>query len=186
MKKEEEITVEVDMSLDELLKLLESNNLHLINTIDLNDIYMIPTNNKTDNIRDNISNCVLLRHYKSDIKECKWITYKYKEFNDLDEIVNQGKIETDIGDIDKMKLLLEKLNFEELVRINDHMLIYGNETNEMAIQYVNNKHLYIEIEVDDKNYKTIDDTKAAITNLNIPIKDNNYYAKKVEIELKGE
>ena len=91
-----------------------------------------------------------------------------------------------IDNVDNTKSLFEHLNFEELIRIKDDMLIYANDKDELAIQNVNNKHLYIEIE--EKNsinrvYSSIDEMKSVIIDNSIPIKENNFFVKKAEIEL---
>ena len=68
------------------------------------------------------------------------------------------------------------------------MLVYANDKDELVIQEVNNKHIYIEIE--DKChytkivYNSIDEMKEVIKKYSIPIKNNNYFVKKAEIELK--
>ena len=46
MNEEKEITVELDITLDELKKILEENNFKVVDDYQLNDIYMI---NKNDN-----------------------------------------------------------------------------------------------------------------------------------------
>ena len=72
--------------------------------------------------------------------------------------------------------------------INDHILVYATEKDELAIQVVNNNHIYIEIEEEchyaNRIYNSIEEMKKVIIDNNIPIKDNNYFAKKAEIELK--
>lgn len=187
MKFENEITVEVDCSLDELIKLLEKNNLKLKEIYDLNDIYLINNDETEKNYLSMLKKCVLIRHIIEENSEKKILTYKYKEYNDLKEIIKQGKINVNIDDIDNMKLILEKLNFKELIRINDHMLVYANDTDEFVIQSVNNKHLYIEIEDKcnyiDKTYTSIEEMKEVIRKYSIPIKNNDYFVKKAEIEL---
>lgn len=68
------------------------------------------------------------------------------------------------------------------------MLVYSNGNDEFVVQIVNNKHLYIEIEekcnYTDKIYKTIDEMIDVIKKYDIPIKGDNYFVKKAEIELK--
>ena len=90
-------------------------------------------------------------------------------------------------DIENCKLLFEELNFEELIRINDHMLIYATDNDEFAVQNVNNKHIYIEIEdkcnYANRFYNSIEEMKKVIIDNSIPIKNNNYFIKKAEIEL---
>lgn len=187
MKFENEITVEVDTDLNCLIELLEKNQFNLMEVYDLNDIYLINKNDKENDYLLMLNKCVLIRDIIEKNKETKVLTYKYKEYNNLKEIKKQSKINVYIDDIENMKLLLEKLNFEELIKINDHMLVYANETDELVIQNVNNKHIYIEIEdkcnYANRFYKSIDEMKKVITKYKIPIKNNDYFVKKAEIEL---
>lgn len=187
MKYENEITVEVDTSLDNLITLLSSKDFKLKETYDLNDIYLINKNDKENNYLSMLNKCVLIRNIIEKNKETKMLTYKYKEYNNKKEITKQGKINITIDDIDNTKLLFEKLNFEELIKINDHMLVYATDKDELVIQNVNNKHIYIEIEdkcnYANRIYNSIDEMKKVIIDNNIPIKNNNFFVKKAEIEL---
>ena len=187
MNFENEITVEVNTSLSELVNILESNGFKLKETYDLNDIYLI---NETDKDKDYLSmlnKCVLIRHIIEENKETKLLTYKYKEYNDNKEITKQANIKVKIDDIDNSKMLFEKLGFEELIRINDHMLVYATDSDELVIQNVNDKHIYIEIEEKchyaNRFYNSIDEMKDVIINNNIPFKNDNFFVKKAEIEL---
>ena len=187
MNYENEITVEVDTSLEELVNLLESKGFKLKEIYDLNDIYLIPRDNKDDNYLVMLGKCVLIRHIIEENKETKMLTYKCKEYNEKNEITKQGKVKVKIDDINNAKLLFESLNFKELIRINDHMLIYATDKDELAIQNVNDKHIYIEIEdkchYADRFYNSIEEMKAVIIDNSIPIKSNNFFVKKAEIEL---
>jgi len=187
MNYENEITVEVDTSLDELISILENNEFKLKEAYDLNDIYLINKNDKEGNYLSMLNKCVLIRDIIEENKETKMLTYKYKEYNENKEITKQGKVKVKIDDIDNSKLLFEKLGFEELIRINDHVLVYATDKDELVIQNVNDKHIYIEIEdkcnYADRSYNSIDEMKEVITNNSIPIKGNNFFVKKAEIEL---
>ena len=188
MKYEDEITVEVTTDLDSLIKLLKDNGFKLKEEYQLNDIYMINKNDKEVDPLSLLNKCVLIRNIIEVDKEKKLLTYKYKEYNDKKEIVKQGKVSCTVDDIENSKLLFEKLNFVELIRINDHMYVFANDKDELAIQSVNDKHIYIEIENKcnyiDKVYDSIDEMKSVITKYSIPIKEDNYFVKKAEIELK--
>ena len=187
MNYENEITVEVDTDLNSLIELLENKGFVLKETYDLNDIYLINKNDKHSDYLSMLNKCVLIRHIIEENKETKMLTYKYKEYNQDKEITKQGKVKVEIDDIDNSKLLFEKLNFQELIRINDHMLVYATDTDELVVQNVNNKHIYIEIEdkcnYANRFYNSIDEMKKVIINNNIPIKNNDFFAKKAEIEL---
>lgn len=188
MKYEKEITVEVDLRIEELKKLLNEYNFKLMEEYDLNDIYMINKDIKKDNnYLDMLKHCVLIRHIIEQEKEKKLITYKYKEYNENGEIVKQGKTNCSINSVEEAKELLNNLNYEEIIEINDHMLIYSNNIDEIAVQCVNNKHIYIEIEDKcnyiDKEYQSEEEMKEVIKRYNIPIKNNDYFVKKAEIEM---
>lgn len=134
-----------------------------------------------------LNKCVLIRHIIEDNKENKLLTYKYKEYNKNKEITKQGKINIKVDDIDNSKLLFEKLGFEELIKIYDKLYVYATDRDELVVQSVNNKHIYIEIEdkchYANRFYNSIDEMKAVIIDNSIPIKNNNYFVKKAEIEL---
>ena len=187
MKYENEITVEVNTTLQDLISILENNGFKLKETYDLNDIYLINKVDKKGDYLSMLNKCVLIRHIIEENKETKMLTYKYKEYNENNEITKQGKVKVKVDDIDNSRLIFEKLNFEELIKINDHMLVYATDKDELVIQNVNGKHIYIEIEdkcnYADRFYNSIDEMKAVIIDNTIPIKDNNFFVKKAEIEL---
>ena len=187
MNYESEITVDVCVDLSSLIKILEENGFELKEVYDLNDIYLINKNDREDDYLSMLNKCVLIRNIIEEDKETKLLTYKYKEYNENKEITRQGKVKVKIDDISNSKLLFEKLGFQELIRINDHMLVYATDKDELVIQNVNNKHIYIEIEdkcnYADRFYNSIDEMKKVITDNNIPIKNNDFFVKKAEIEL---
>ena len=187
MNYEKEITVEVDTTLDNLINILESKEFKLKEEYDLNDIYLIKKKKKKGDYLSMLNKCILIRDIIEKNNETKILTYKYKEYNEKKEITKQGKVQVKIDDIDNSKLLFENLDFEELLRINDHMLVYATDKDELVIQNVNGKHIYIEIEdkcnYADRFYNSIDEMKAVIIDNTIPIKGNNFFVKKAEIEL---
>ena len=187
MKMENEITVEVDTDLETLDKILKEKGFKVKKECDLNDIYMIRKEDKTGDYLTMLSKCILLRHSFNKDFDKKRLSYKYKEYNDNMELIKDGKIEVIVDDIDKAKQLLEVFNFEELLRLYDHMYIYVSDKDEFAVQVVNNKHIYIEIEnecnIANRVYQSQAEMKQVLTDNNIPIKGNNYFVRKALIEL---
>ncbi len=187
MNYENEITVEVDTDLNNLIKILKNKGFELKETFDLNDIYLINKEDKEYDYLSMLNKCILIRNIIEGKKETKILVYKYKEYNRNKEIIKQGKINVNIDDVENTKLLFEKINFEELIRINDHIMVYATKEDEVVIQNVNDKHIYIEIEDKchhiNKFYNSIDDMKKVITDNSIPIKNNDFFVKKAEIEL---
>ncbi len=188
MEYEREITVEVTCTLDELESKLKWFGFGVVDQYDVKDIYMVDKNFKyEENNLELLKHCILIRNVIEKDKNLKMITYKYKEYNENEEIVNEAKVNCSIESIDEAKELFESINYEELIRVNDHLIVYSNGIDEFMVQLVNNKHIYIEIEEHcnyiDKKYMSIEAMKSVISKYNIPIKDNNYYAKKAEVEL---
>lgn len=189
MKFEKEVTIEVDSTLEELQKVLEENNFEIKEEYDVNDIYMIPKNyDSTEDVLELLKKCILLRDIIEEAKERKRITYKYKEYNDKKEIVKQGKLDCEITSIEEAKALFEVLNYEEYITINDHLIVYSNGKDDLCVQLVNDKHIYIEIEDNchyaDHYYETLEEMKGVFKKYNIPMKGDNYFVKKAEVEIK--
>lgn len=188
MEYEKEITVEVTCTLDELENKLKKCGFVVLDQYDVNDIYMIDKNfkNEEDSL-DLLKHCILIRDIICTDRNIKFITYKYKEYNDKKEIVKESKVNCSIESIDDAKELFQSINYEELIRVNDNLTVYSNNVDEILVQFVNGKHIYIEIEEQcnyiDKKYMDVEEMKEVISKYNIPIKDNNYYAKKAEVEL---
>lgn len=188
MKYEDEITVEVSCSFEKLKSILEENNFIIMEEYDVNDIYMLEKSySSIDDNLELLKHCVLVRNIVEKDKSKSKITYKYKEYNDNLEIIKQGKVDCIVESKEAAKRLLEVLNYEELLKINDHVIVLSNGTDEINVELVNNKHIYIEIEQKcnyiDKKYSDVKDMKEVFDKYNIPLKDNNYFVKKAEVEL---
>lgn len=188
MKYENEITVEVSISISELINLLTKQKFKLVEVYDVIDTYMV--NNNYINYNDPLillSNSILIRNVITNTKSKKIITYKYKEYNDKLEIIKQGKLDCNIIDLTEAINLFKKINYQELINVSDHVSVYTNGIDEIAIEEVNNKHIYIEIEEKcnniNKTYSSIEEMKEVIKKYHIPIKTEDYYVKKALIEL---
>ena len=106
MKYENEITVETVCSIQELNNLLEKLEFKVMEEYDVFDIYMLDKNyNNTENKLELLKHCILIRDIVGKDEETKKITYKYKEYNEKEEIVKQGKSDCEILDIEEAKNL---------------------------------------------------------------------------------
>ena len=100
MNNENEITVEVDTSLDELIKILKSKGFKQREEFDYNDIYLINKNDREDNYLSMLNKCIIIRNIIEKKKDTKFLVYKHKAYNDNKEIIKQGQIKVKIDDID--------------------------------------------------------------------------------------
>lgn len=188
MKFEHEVTVEIDCSLEQLKTILEKNKFKVVDEYELSDIYMIRKDKTEEKDKlELLKNCVLIRNIIEEDKDTKKITYKYKEYNDQKEIIKQGKVDCSITSIEEAQQLLEAIDYQEFIKLYDHLIVYSNGEDELAIQLVNNKHIYIEVEEYcnriDKKYSGLEEMKGVFKKYNIPIKNNDYFVKKAEVEI---
>ena len=188
MKMETEITVLVNSDYETLKRQLEKKNFKIVDEYQVNDIYMIDKNidlNKLNNL-EILKKCVLVRDIV-DIK--KLLLYKYKKYADNGDIIEQGKVECPITDVDKAVSFMKTINYRTLFKIYDKCIVYTNGETELVVQLVNDEYIFIEMEAEcsniDKVYKDVNEMKDEINKYNLPINNSNYFVKKAEITLEN-
>lgn len=181
MKYEDEITVMVYDGCEELIDKIISRGFKKIDDYMLYDMYMVYKDvivNGSENDKEILkilSKCVLIRSI-DDNKH--YITYKYKEYDDDGNIVKQGKCNCRIENASSGVEIVKCLGYDrELIRINDHIMVYEKDGLELAIEYVNDKYLFIEVEANQK-YDTIDKMKNTLEEVGIEYDKSNYFQKK--------
>lgn len=185
MKLENEITVEVLETKENVIKSISSNGFKLLKKYDINDIYLVKKEfQNCKNYNKLLNNSILIRDISEKSNTRKLITYKQKHIDDNRNILNQINANVEINNIEDAYNMLKLIGYMELMKISDHISVYQkNNGGELALQFVNDR-IYIEIEEKcehtGKRYESLDYMKGIIKNLNLPIKDENYYAKKAE------
>ena len=187
MKMETEITVLVKSNYETLKNELIKNNFEEKEENELNDIYMI--NNDIDISKMNnleiLKKCILVRDIVN-IK--KVLLYKYKKYADNGDIIEQGKVECPVIDINKAVNFMESINYKKLFKIYDKCIVYANDQTELVVQLFNDEYIFIEMESEceyiNKIYKNVDELKEDINRYNLPIDNSNYFVKKAELILK--
>lgn len=185
MKLEKEITVKVNCDYEELHNQLLNEDFEIVEEYQLNDVYMIPTNvdiKAKNNVLNLLKKCILIRDVVGITKK---IVYKYKKYDTNDNIIEQGKTECEITDIDSAIKLFKAINYKILFKIFDKCIIYANKKIELAVQIVNNKYIFIEIEDKsehvDKTFNTTEEMIRELEKYNLDYDKNNYFVKKAEI-----
>lgn len=186
MNLENEITVLVNCDYKTLHNQLLTNNFEIKEKYDLNDVYMIDPNIDINNYSnlEILSKCILVREIFG-IK--KILLYKYKKYADNGDIIEQGKIECPVIDINKAILFMKSINYKELFKIYDKCIVYANEDTEIIVQFVNDEYILIEMEQTgdyiNKRYETIDEMKKQLDKFNLDYDKSNYFVKKAEMML---
>lgn len=185
MKLENEITVEILTNKENVIKAISNNGFKLEKEFDINDIYLVKKEFENCPTYNNLlNNSILIREITEKPNAKKLITYKQKHIDDKGNILNQINADVEINNIDDAYNMLKLIGYTDLMKIRDHISVYKKDNgDELALQFVNDR-IYIEIEEKcehtGKRYESLEYMKSIITNLNLPIKNGNYYAKKAE------
>lgn len=181
IKQENEITIRILCSKEELIKHLEEKGLKKGRRFRLNDHYLIPKTLKLEEltIREILSKAVIIRNIENDGKIVNKITFKNKNINEKGEIVSQTAISCEVIDYTEGIRLFEELGYYEIMNIIEDDIIYYNDKIELAIKDIYNGDLLIETETNN-NIKTIEELKKMIERLEILFEKDNYFVKKAE------
>lgn len=186
VKEENEITVKVECSKEELIKCLNNNGFSKGRSFSLDDYYYIPKNLDIEHMttREIISKAVIIRYIVSDNKISQKITYKIKEIDDNGDIINQKAINCEVLDINEAKKLFETLGYYQIMNIKENDEVYSKNGFELAIKYIEKGDILIEVETEENtDWDSIEKIKNMISKINIPIKKDEYFVKKAEVEL---
>ena len=186
IKQENEITIRILCSKEELIKHLEEKGLKKGRIFRLDDHYLIPKTLKIEEltVREILSKAVIIRNIDNDGKKVNKITFKKKNINENGEIVSQTATSCEVIDYTEGIKLFEELGYYEIMNIIEDDIIYYNDNIELAIKDIENGDLLIETET-NKNITTIEELKKIIENLEIPFEKENYFVKKAEERLRG-
>ena len=186
IKQENEITIRILCSKEELIKHLEEKGLKKGRRFRLDDHYLIPKILKAEElkVREILSKAVIIRNIDNDGKKVNKITFKKKNINEKGEIVSQTATSCEVIDYTEGIKLFEELGYYEIMNIIEDDIIYYNDKIELAIKDIENGDLLIETET-NKNITTIEELKKIIEKLEISFEKDNYFVKKAEERLRG-
>lgn len=188
MVKELEITVKVDCSYEQLHKKLLENNFKIKEKYQVNDIYMVDNTLDISTLKplEVLKRCILVRDIVGIQKE---LLYKYKKYDEQENIIEQGKVKCPILDINKAVEFMQSINYKTLFKIFDNSIVYCNDDIELAVQLVNDQYIFIEMENKaehiNREFHSINEMINAINKYDLPFKRDNYFVKKAEIILKS-
>lgn len=183
MQMEKEITVLVDSDYETLQKDLYDKGFKIEEEYNLNDVYMLDERVDISNMNylDILKNCILVRNIVGFEME---LLYKYKKYDVNGDILEQGKVKCPITDVSKAIKFMETIHYKRMFEINDDCIVYTNGKNKLAVQLVNDKYIFIEMESDENNNKSIEELENDLLSYNLPIDKNNFFVKKAEMMLK--
>lgn len=183
-KEENEITVRVTCSKDELINKLNEEGFSEGASFTLDDYYFIPNliDITKNSIREILSKAIIVRHIVEGEKVVQKITFKIKDINTEGEIVSQKAINCSVLDINEAKDLLKAIGYNEIMNIKEQDIIYCKNNFKLILKFMKDRTPLIEIETDSE-YDTIEKLKDKLKEYKLPIEPNTYFVKKAEYEL---
>lgn len=175
---ENEITVTINMSKKDLISFFDINNYKKVDNYIVDDIYYVPNDVDLDvNPLEVLKKCILIRSI-DDKKH--YLMYKYKEYDENENIIKQGKSKVQVTSKDDASSFLKTIDYKELIRIVDHVEVYEKDRLQICVENVNDKYLFVEIEENEK-YNTISKMIYALDSTKIKYDKSNYFVKKAKI-----
>ncbi len=187
MKLEKEITVRVNCTYDLLHNDLINKGFKIVEEYQVNDIYLAPTsiNIESCSVFEILQSCILLRDIVGITKK---LVYKYKKYNESNEILEQGKVQCVVDNIEDSLKFMEKINYKNIFTVEDKCIVYSNNEIVLVAQIVNDKYIFIEIEDTNEHtnkvYNNVEDMKKDLTELKLDCDFSNYSVRKAEIIFK--
>lgn len=175
---ENEITVTVNMTYEELIVFLIKKGFKEVSDFTLEDIYLVEGNcDLKGKTLDILKKCVLVRNRDNNYFS---LVYKYKEYDDNENIISQRKSSVNIDNINDGINYMKAIGYKELIKVFDQVNEYEKDGLNIYIERVNNKYLFIEIEANKKN-NTIKKLINVLDKTGIDYDKSNYFVKKAKI-----
>lgn len=184
IKEENEITIKVACSNDELIKHLINKGFNEGRKFTLDDYYLIPKDINMNQLstREILAKAIIIRYIVDDREIIQKITFKKKNINSDGEIISQKATNCDVLDYKSAIDLFYELGYYQIMNIKESDVIYFKDKLGLAIKFIENGNTLIEIETNE-NFETVDKLEKLVKELEIPIENDNYFVKKAEDEL---
>ena len=150
-----EITVRINCSLQEMYKILESKGFSIVDKFNLDDTYYIKNDIdlKKQPIREILKKYILIRNITQftpndfiNSYNFSLLTFKNKDIASDGTIISQYKKDCQIQNAQQGKEFLEAIGYKELITIKEKDIVYAKEGLGLAIKDIENGDNLIEVE----------------------------------------
>ena len=181
IKEENEITVRVICSDEELKRILKEKGFKQGKNFSLDDYYLIPKNLEIEKLttREILTKAVIVRDYINEGKRTQLLLFKKKDINETGDIISQRSFGCNIYDCKEAIKFFEEIGYYEIMNIKENSIVYSKGNLEIAVKFIENSNTLIEIETDE-NFRTVEELKWLVEEINLPIEKDKYFVKKAE------
>lgn len=182
-----EITVKAKYTYEKLETFLKNKGFKELSKYKFTDIFLIPKeiNIYEENVREILKKAVLLREADgiTTNKTNKKITFKNKNINEHGEIISQSSINCSIKSIEDAKKIFEAIGYKEIMKVKEIHSIFEKDNFKIIVKSnIENKYILLEAEINE-HYKSIEELKNKIKEIEQCVDLTDFFVKKAEIEL---
>ncbi len=180
MINELQLTVQVNMSYEELDKVLLEKGLKEISRKYQKDVFMIKNDEELDNLADfeKLTRSIIVRDVEN---EFKGYIYKKRSFDIFNSTLKTSSIKVELINLEQGINFLEALDYKKFFELNQNLIEYGNEKNKICVSVINELGVFVEIHSKHMNYinGSTPEELRRILDYYIPnIMNNDYYVNK--------
>lgn len=179
-----EITVKVNMDLNNLLTYLRQNRFVFHQSFRCIDIFMIKEENK-DSLKTyhDLNKCIILRELVFKDRVLKYIVLKNKEYDNNGNVIESKQENIEIKSVLETRKEYLSQGYVELLRMNDYCYTFSKNRHEFIVEHIPSLGTFIEFE--EKNYdsetingETIEELIELFDTFNIEYDRSDYFCKK--------
>ncbi|MCI5703490.1 MAG: hypothetical protein MR265_05860 [Erysipelotrichaceae bacterium] len=177
---EMQLTVQVNMSFQELDQVLTSKGLRKLNQKYQKDIFMIKNDENIDALADfeKLSHSIIIRDVEN---EFKGYLYKKSTYDIMTSSLKKQSIRVDLIDLEQGYHFLEALDYHKFLELNQDLIEYANATNKICVSIINGLGVFVEIHSRHMNYfngNTPSELRRILDYYVPNIMNNDYYVNK--------
>ena len=175
-----QLTVQVNMSYEELDKILTEKGLSCVNKKYQHDLFMIKADEDLSGLADfeKLSRTIIIRDVEN---EFKGYIYKKSTFDVLTATLKKSSVKVDLIDLNQGYCFLEALGYKKYFALSQNLVEYANTTNKICVSIIKDLGVFVEIHGHHSNYQngtTSADLKR-ILDFYVPnIMNRDYYVSK--------
>lgn len=187
-----EITVKIDLELNNLLNYLNKNRFKFHQSFRCIDTFLIKNEDFSNELSyEDFNKCLILRELIFKDKTLRLLLRKIKTYDSSGNIIESQEESTSIDDVKKIKTEYLENGYKELIKMDDYCYTFSKNMHEFIVEHINSLGTFIEFE--NRNFDSIISNGNSIEELislfdtfNIPYIKDDYFCKKAWLLYKKE
>ncbi len=175
-----QLTVQVNMSYEDLDKVLTEKGMNRVNKKYQHDLFMVKADEDLSDLADfeKLSRTIIIRDVEN---EFKGYIYKKSSYDIMTATLKKQSIRVDLADLDQGYRFLEALGYKKYFALSQNLIEYANATNKICVSVIKDLGVFVEIHGHHLNYQngtTPAELKQILDDFVPNIMNRDYYVSK--------